>query len=53
MFVIQEDVKALTDELSETDTLLKRLEDSRQSQMFAIRDIEEKKERLLSFGKSL
>ena len=48
---IQEDVKALSDELSETETLLKRLEDSRQSQMHAIRDIEEIKERLLSFGK--
>ena len=48
---IQEDVKALTDELSETDTLLQKLEDSRQSQMYAIRDIEEIKERLLSFGK--
>ena len=48
---IQEDVKALTDELFETDTLLQKLEDSRQSQMYAIRDIEEIKERLLSFGK--
>ena len=47
----QEDVKALTDELSETETLLQKLEDSRQSQMYAIRDIEEIKERLLSFGK--
>ncbi len=44
-------MKALSDELSETETLLKRLEDSRQSQMYAIRDIEEIKERLLSFGK--
>lgn len=48
---IQEDVKALTDELSETETLLQKLEDSKQSQMYAIRDIEEIKERLLSFGK--
>lgn len=48
---IQEDVKSLTDELSETETLLQKLEDSRQSQMYAIRDIEEIKERLLSFGK--
>lgn len=48
---IQEDVKALTDELSETDTLLQKIEYSRQSQMYAIRDIEEIKERLLSFGK--
>lgn len=48
---IQEDVKALIDELSETETLLQKLEDNRQSQMYAIRDIEEIKERLLSFGK--
>lgn len=48
---IQEDVKGLTDELSETESLLWKLEDSRQSQMYAVRDIEEIKERLLSFGK--
>lgn len=48
---IQEDVKTLTVELSEKETLLQKLEDSRQSQMYAIRDIEEIKERLLSFGK--
>ena len=41
----------LENELSETETLLQKLEDSRQSQMYAIRDIEEIKERLLSFGK--
>ena len=48
---IQDDVKGLTDELSETEKLLQKLEDSRQSQMYAVRDIEEIKERLLSFGK--
>lgn len=48
---IQEDVKGLTNELSETEKLLQKLEDSRQSQMYAVRDIEEMKERLLSFGK--
>lgn len=48
---IQEDVKALTDELTETETLLQKLEDSKRSQMYAVRDIEEIKERLLSFGK--
>ena len=48
---IQEDVKALTDELAETEILLHKLEDNRHSQMYAIRDIEEIKERLLSFGK--
>lgn len=48
---IQEDVRALTDKLSETEKLLQKLEDSRQSQMYAVRDIEEIKERLLSFEK--
>ena len=48
---IQEDVKSLTDELSETETLLQKLEDSKRSQMYTIRDIEEIKERLLSFEK--
>ena len=48
---IQEDVRALTDDLSETEMLLQKLEDSKRSQMYAIRDIEEIKERLLSFGK--
>lgn len=48
---IQNDVKGLTDELSETEKLLQKLEDSRQSQMYAVRDIEEIKERLLSFEK--
>lgn len=48
---IQNDVKGLTDELSETEKLLQKLEDSRQSQMYAVRDIEEIKEKLLSFEK--
>ena len=48
---IQDDVKGLTDELSETEKLLQKLEDSRQSQIYAVRDIEEIKERLLSFEK--
>ena len=48
---IQEDVKGLTNELSEAESLLRKLKDSRHSQMYAIRDIEEIKERPLSFGK--
>ncbi|MDY2608929.1 MAG: recombinase family protein, partial [Eubacteriales bacterium] len=48
---IQEDVKAITDELAEIEILLQKLEGTRQSQMYAIRNIEEIKERLLSFGK--
>lgn len=48
---IQDDVKGLTDELSKMEKLLQKLEDSRQSLMYAVRDIEEIKERLLSFEK--
>lgn len=48
---IQEDVKGLTDELSETEKLLQKLKDNRQSQMYAVRYIEKIKERLLSFEK--
>lgn len=48
---IQEDVKSLTNDLAETEALLQKLEDSKRSQMYAIRDIEEIKEKLLSFGK--
>lgn len=48
---IQDDVKGLTDELSETGKLLRKLENSRQSQMYAVKNIEEIKERLLSFEK--
>lgn len=48
---IQEDVKQMTDELSETESLLQKLEDNKRIQMYAIRDIEEIKERLLSFEK--
>ena len=46
---MQEDVRALTDDLSETEMLLQKLEDRKRSQMYAIRDIEEIKERLLSW----
>ncbi len=48
---IQEDVKSLTNELAETEALLQKLEDSKRSQMYAIWDIEQIKEKLLSFGK--
>lgn len=47
---VQDDIKDLTEELREVEALLTKLEDSRRSQMYAIRDIEEIKERLLSFG---
>lgn len=48
---IQEDVRQMTNELSETEKLLEKLEDYKRSQMYAIRDIEEIKERLMSFEK--
>ena len=49
--LIQEDVKSLTDDFSETEELLEKLEDSKRSQRYAIRDIKEIKEWLLLFGK--
>ena len=48
---IQEDIQNLSDELREVDILLEKLEDSKHNQMYAVRNIEEIKERLLSFGK--
>ena len=46
---IQQDIKTLTDELEETETLLSKLEDDRRNQMYAVRNIEETKDRLLHF----
>lgn len=48
---IQEDIQDLSDELREVGILLEKLEDSKRNQMYAVRNIEEIKERLLSFGK--
>ena len=48
---IQEDIQELSNELREVGILLEKLEDSKQNQMYAVRNIEEIKERLLSFGK--
>ena len=48
---IQEDIQDLSNELREVGILLEKLEDSKQNQMYAVRNIEEIKERLLSFGK--
>lgn len=48
---IQEDIQGLSDELREVGILLEKLEDSKRNQMYAVRNIEEIKERLLSFGK--
>ena len=46
---IQQDIKTLTDELEETETLISKLEDDRRNQMYAVRNIEETKDRLLHF----
>ena len=48
---IQEDIQNLSDELREAEILLEKLEDSKRNQMRAVQNIEEIKERLLSFGK--
>jgi len=48
---IQEDIQDLSDELREVGILLEKLEDSKRNQMYAVRNIEEIKEKLLSFGK--
>lgn len=48
---IQEDIQDLSNELREVGILLEKLEDSKRNQMYAVRNIEEIKERLLSFGK--
>ncbi len=48
---IQEDIQDISNELREIGILLEKLEDNKQNQMYAVRNIEEIKERLLSFGK--
>ena len=48
--LIHKEVKTLTDELVQTETLLQKKKDNKRSQMYAIHDIEERKEWLLSFG---
>lgn len=48
---IQDDIQDLSNELREVGTVLEKLEDSKRNQMYAVQNIEEIKERLLSFGK--
>ena len=48
---IQKDIQDLSNELREIGILLEKLEGSKLNQMYAVRNIEEIKERLLSFGK--
>ena len=47
---IQEDIQAMSEELRETERLLFKLDENRKSNMIAIRDLEQTKERLLSFA---
>lgn len=47
---IQEDIQAMSEELRESERLLFKLDENRKSNMIAIRDLEQIKERLLSFA---
>ncbi len=48
---LQDDIQAMSEELRETERMLFKLEESRKNGMVAIRDLEQTKERLLSFAK--
>ncbi len=48
---IQEDIRKLSEELIETQTLLNQMDENKKNSMIAIRDVDEIKERLLSFAK--
>lgn len=47
---LQDDIQTMSEELRETERMLFRLEESRKNSMVAIRDLEQTKERLLSFA---
>lgn len=47
---LQEDIQNMSEELRETERLLFRLDENRKNSMIAIRDLEQTKERLLSFA---
>lgn len=47
---LQDDIQAMSEELRETERMLFKLEESRKNGMVAIRDLEQTKERLLSFA---
>lgn len=47
---IQEDIQAMSEELRESERLLFKLDENRKNNMIAIRDLEQIKERLLSFA---
>lgn len=47
---LQDDIQSMSEELRETERTLSKLEESRKNSMIAIRDLEQTKERLLSFA---
>ena len=47
---LQEDIQSMSEELRETERRLFKLDESRKNNMVAIRDLEQTKERLLSFA---
>ena len=47
---LQDDIQSMSEELREMERMLSRLEESRKNSMVAIRDLEQTKERLLSFA---
>ncbi len=47
---LQDDIQSMSEELRETERTLSKLEESRKNSMVAIRDLEQTKERLLSFA---
>lgn len=48
---IQEDIRKLSAELKDVETSLEKLDGNRKNSMIAVRDLEQTKERLLSFAK--
>ena len=47
---LQDDIQAMSEELRETERMLFKQEESRKNSMVAVRDLEQTKERLLSFA---
>jgi site-specific DNA recombinase len=47
---LQDDIHVMSEELRETERMLFKLEESRKNSMVAVRDLEQTKERLLSFA---
>ena len=47
---LQEDIQSMSEELRETERLLFKLDENRKNNMVAVHDLEQTKERLLSFA---